>query len=40
MLRIDWVKTHWHWVGLALLSALIAATALVAPSCAQLLDSS
>jgi diguanylate cyclase (GGDEF)-like protein len=38
MLRIDWLKTHWHWVGLALLSALIVATALVAPSSVSRLE--
>ncbi len=38
MLRIEWLKKHWHWVGLALLSALIAATAFVAPSSVSRLE--
>ncbi|MGH6735141.1 MAG: putative bifunctional diguanylate cyclase/phosphodiesterase [Methyloceanibacter sp.] len=32
MLRKTSVKKYWHWAGLALLSALIAVTALIAPS--------
>jgi diguanylate cyclase (GGDEF)-like protein len=32
------LKKYWHWAGLALLSALIAATALVAPSRVSLLE--
>jgi len=38
MLRIEWLKKHWHWVGLALLSALIAATALLAPGSVSRLE--
>jgi len=38
MLRIDSLKKHWHWLGLALLSALIAATAFVAPSSVSRLE--
>jgi diguanylate cyclase (GGDEF)-like protein len=38
MLRIASLKKHWHWVGLALLSALIATTALLAPSSVSRLE--
>ena len=38
MLRIESLKKHWHWVGLALLSALIATTALLAPSSVSRLE--
>ncbi len=38
MLRIESLKKHWHWVGLALLSALITTTALLAPSSVSRLE--
>ena len=38
MLLKTFLKKYWHWVGLALLSAIIAATALIAPSRVSLLE--
>ena len=38
MLRNIYLGKHWHWVALALLSALIAASALIAPSQVSLFE--
>jgi len=38
MLRKTSFKKHWHWAGLALLSAMIAVTALIAPGRVSLLE--